>query len=225
MPKQAAEPVLKCDCGTAIPISGRKIGDSVPCPSCRALRVVLRSKVDGEVPAAGATPRAISDRLPEVQESLKRIRMRQAGAASRGIALYPQWVVLVLGAFGFYLPAILAGQNLLALGLTERGRRLQVAGVVSYLVVGGSLLAAYARWGEVLAAPGSALLLQLELGGLLLVPVIGALVFGLAGRREVGAAFEAGARPASALVPALVGFLLVVAQTFVVQFVDIWVRG
>ena len=43
----------------------------------------------------------------------------------------------------------------------------------------------------------------------------------LVGRGETQAAFEAGAKPASPLVPAVLGLLLAVAQFFAVRFVDL----
>src|SRR5437660_1676165 len=133
MQKAPQIPVLKCECGAAIEIPGHRIGDSVPCPSCRKLRVVLRSRVTGEVlPAAGA-PGQISDRLPEVQESLERIRLRRAGHAARDVTLFPLGAVFGIGAFGYYLSAILQGQNLVALGYPREGRRLQALGVATYV--------------------------------------------------------------------------------------------
>ena len=55
--------------GNSIEIPGRRIGDSIACPACRKVRVILRSKVKGEVPGAEGAPGTVSDRLPEVQGS------------------------------------------------------------------------------------------------------------------------------------------------------------
>ena len=217
MPKAGIVPSLACSCGHKIEIPDKRIGDSVTCPACRESRVVLRSKVQGDVPGSSGAPGAVSDRLPELQESLARIRLRKAGAAARGIALYPVWATVASGVFGFWLPAVLAGQNLAALGDSERGRRLQVLGVTSYTVLGGALLVAWARsWTDLLPVPH-----QAKLAALVLAPLVGALAFGLVGRREIGAAFEAGAKPASPLVAGMIGFLLAMSQVFLVAFVDL----
>jgi hypothetical protein len=215
MPKAPAVPVLKCECGSTIEIAGRRIGDSVECPSCKKLKVVLRSKVTGDVLPAFGAPGTISDRLPEVQESLQRIRLRRAGHAARDVALFPPGAVFGAGAFGFYLAAILQGQNLAALGFPQEGRRLQVLGVASYLVLGACLLAASVRL--VPALPGGS---QLLLGIGLALLVLGAITCTAIGHGRVRAAFEAGAQPASVMLPALFGFLLAVAQLFVFKFVD-----
>src|SRR5947207_5277991 len=99
-------PILRCACNHAIEIPGHRIGDSVACPACKKTCVILRSKVEGDVPGAQGAPGTVSDRLPEVQESLERIRLRRAGHAARGVALYPGWAVFSLGIFGFWLTAV-----------------------------------------------------------------------------------------------------------------------
>src|SRR5258708_5993207 len=129
MAKAVAVPTLKCACGASFDIPGRRISDTIECPSCRKSQVILRSKVEGDVPPADGAPGQISARLPEVQESLERIRLRRAGHAARGVALYPLWAIFALQVFGFYLAAFLVGQNLVALGYRERGRRLQTLGI------------------------------------------------------------------------------------------------
>lgn len=214
MAKAVAVPVLKCACGVLVEIPGRRIGDSVECPSCRKKQVVLRSKVEGDVPPADGAPGQVSDRLPEVQESLERIRLRRAGHAARGVALYPLWAVFGLGVFGFYLPAVLHGQNLIALGFPERGRRMQALGIGIYAAVMAAILLAFGRWHDDLAT-------QWAWKFVTLAPLLGTVPFVLVGRQETQAAFEAGAKPASPLVPAVLGLLLAVAQFFAVRFVDL----
>src|SRR5580658_8415887 len=175
MAKALLVPTLKCACGSAIDIPGRSIGDSVECPSCRRLLVVLRSRVTGEVPPADGAPGQVSDRLPEVQESLERIRLRRAGHAARGVALYPLWEVFALGVFGFYLPAILAGQNLIALGFKERGKRIQVLGIALYAIVIGGILLAFGRWHDDLSTHWAWKFVTLA-------PLVGTVPFVFAGR-------------------------------------------
>src|SRR5579871_3629810 len=172
MAKAPVIPELVCECGRSIEIAGRRIGDSVVCPSCGKERVVLRSKVKGEVLPAQGAPGAISDRLPQVQESLKRIRLRQAGHAAKGVSLYSMRTLILSGVFGFYLTAVLAGQNLIALGQPERGRRLQVLGVGSYLALGIAVLVAYARfWHSLPGAPAARawILLAIAVAGTLVL--------------------------------------------------------
>ncbi len=218
MAKALAAPTLKCACGASFDISGRRIGDTVECSSCRKSQVVLRSRATGEVPPADGAPGQVSDRLPEVQASLERIRMRRAGHAARGVALYPLWSVFALGVFGFYIPAFLAGQNLIALGFPERGRRTQVVGIALYAIVIGGILVAFGRWHDDLAN-------HWAWKFVMLAPLVGSIPFVLIGRGETAAAFEAGAKPASPVVPAVLGLLLGVAQFFAVRFVDLaWYR-
>jgi hypothetical protein len=213
--KAPVVPELKCECGVVIQIAGRRIGDSVSCPSCKKLRVVLRSKVTGDVlPAAGAP--GISDRLPEVQESLERIRLRKAGHAARDVQLYAPPAVFGVGAFGFWLTAVLQGQNLIALGYERQGRRLQVTAVTVYVALVLVFLWLIFRNG-LGGTLGNAYLLGSILGGLA-VAAAGCTFYGL---KSVRAAFDAGARPASPLVPSLLGFLLAVAQLFAFKFVDV----
>ncbi len=214
MAKAALVPTLKCSCGHSVEIPGRRVGDSVECSACRKSQVILRSRVQGEVPPADGAPGHVSDRLHEVTESLERIRLRKAGHAARGVALYPIWAVFSLGVFGFYLPAVLAGQNLIALGFPERGRRLQALGIGLYALVIGAILIAFGRFHDELASHWAWKFVSLA-------PLAGTVPFVLAGRREIGAAFEAGAKAASPLVPAVLGLLLGIAQFFAVRFVDL----
>ena len=215
MAKAVAVPVLTCECGQKNEIPGRRIGDTITCSGCQKPRVVLRSKVEGDVLAGAGAPH-ISDRLPEVQESLQRIRLRRAGNAARDVALFPLMAVFAVGAFGFYLSAILQGQNLIALGSPAEGRRLQVLGVTSYVALGGLLLLVALRFPG--AVPGgTSTLLAVGLGSAL----VGVVSSTLAGQRRVRAAFDAGAKPASPLFVGTVGFLLAVAQLFLFKFIDV----
>jgi len=214
MPKADLVPTIKCPCGAVVEIPGRRIGDSVECPACRKGQVILRSKVlGGEVPPADGAPGQISDRLPEVQESLERIRLRRASHAARGVTLYPPAAVFGAGVlFGFYLSAILAGQNLAALGQPARGRRLQAIGVVLYAVMIGALVYLVGRVEE-----GPVVNIAGKLG--LPVHFILSGVFARFGRRDALAALEAGAKPVAPILPSIIGLLLAVAQFFAIFFV------
>lgn len=218
MAKALAVPSLKCACGVAFDIPGRRIGDTVECTGCRKSQVVLRSRVNGEVPPADGAPNQISDRLPEVQASLERIRLRRAGHAARGVALYPLWSVFALGVFGFYIPAFLAGANMIALGNGDRGRRTQAIGIGLYAIVIGAILIAFGRWHDDLASHWAWKFVTL-------VPLVGSVPFVLMGRGVTQAAFEQGAKAASPLIPGILGLLLAVAQFFALRFVDLaWYR-
>jgi hypothetical protein len=218
MAKALAIPTVKCACGATFAIPGHRIGDTVECTACRKSQVVLRSRVEGEVPPADGAPGQVSDRLPEVAASLERIRLRRAGHAARGVALYPLWAIFGLGVFGFYLPAFLTGQNTIALGFGERGRRIQALGIGLYAALIAGILIAFGRWHDDLAS-------HWAWKFVMLVPLVGSIPFVLMGRGETMSAFEAGAKPASPAIPAILGLLLAVAQFFAVRFVDLaWYR-
>ena len=227
-------PVLDCACGAPIELEGKRIGDGVRCPQCWKLRVVLRSKEPGYVPPATGAPSQARERQAEVQASLDRIRIRRAGRAARDVALYPTWAILLGGwLLGVFTGGYLASQNMVAVGklVAARARRtvllLALAHAGLFLLVlgwrAGTLDAfqippdsdhplARAAFRVVaivyVAGVGLALPLALALGG---APVV----------REARAA---GARVASPLVPLLVGFLLLIAQAFAVQFVALAAR-
>ncbi|MCO5165478.1 MAG: hypothetical protein M9894_03800 [Planctomycetes bacterium] len=208
MATTTVSPSMACPCGATIDLTDRRVGDSVRCGGCQRLSVVLRSRVKGDVPPAARTGGLTADERQEVAQALKRIKVRRAGAARGQVELYPSWAVFVAGV-QFYLAAILAGQNLQALGEPQRGRRLQVMGVVAYLLSGGALLFAYLR-------------LQLPppvLYGLLAgVPLLFAIWFTAAQHGPATVAREHGARSAGLALPLLVGIILAVAQAFTVYF-------
>lgn len=207
-PTTTVTPRLACDCGAAIEIPGLRVGDSARCPSCKALRVVIRSRVTGDVPPAARTGGLTAEERQEVAQALKRIKVRRAGEARGHVELYPSWAVFVAGV-QFYLSAILAGQNLIALGEPGRGRRLQVVGVLAYLVTGAALLLAYVK----LSMP------QAVLYGLLAgVPLVFAIWFTAAQHGPATVAREHGAKNASLALPLLVGTILAIAQAFTVYF-------
>lgn len=201
-------PKLACACGAAIDLSGRRVGDSVRCPGCQALRVVIRSRITGEVPPAARTGGLNAEERNEVAQALKRIKVRRAGEARGHVELYPSWAVFVAGV-QFYLSAILAGQNLATLGEPRRGRQLQVIGVVAYLVTGAALLAAYLK----LNLPPPVLY-----GLLAGIPLVFATWFTAAQHGPSTIAREHGARSASLALPLLVGTILAIAQAFTVYF-------
>lgn len=207
-PTTTAAPKLACACGASIDISDRRVGDSVRCPGCQALRVVIRSRVTGEVPPAARTGGLSADERNEVAQALKRIKVRRAGEARGHVELYPSWAVFVAGV-QFYLSAILAGQNLATLGEPRRGRQLQVIGVVAYLVTGAALLAAYVK----LSLPP-----PLLYGLLAGVPLVFATWFTAAQHGPATIAREHGARNAPLALPLVVGTILAIAQAFTVYF-------
>jgi len=216
MARAVSIPLFKCACGVQVEIPGRRIGDTVECVSCRKKSVVLRSRVTGDVLPADGAPGQVSDRLTEVQESLARIRLRHAGHTAKGVALFSPVSVASIGLLlGFYLSFILNGQNLVALGFRERGRRLQAIGIFLYALCIGAVLFAASRGFEDFAAKvavRSALFLQIALV---------AFAASLSGRAEVRAAFDAGARRASPLIAVVLGVLLAGALFFAVTFVDL----
>lgn len=201
-------PRLACACGAAIEIPSARVGDSVKCPGCQAVRVVIRSRVTGEVPPAAQTGGLNAEERDEVAQALKRIKLRRVGAASGHVELYPSWLVFVTGV-QFYLSAFLAGQNLIALGEGRRGRTLQVIGVVSYLLIGAALLVAYVKLG----LPQSILL-----GLAAVIPLLFAIWFTSSQHASASVAREHGARNAPILLPLFVGVILAIAQAFTVYF-------
>jgi hypothetical protein len=205
---------MDCACGAKIDLTGRRIGDSTRCGGCGALRVVLRSRATGDVPPAARTGGLGAEERAEVRDALKRIKLRRVGQARGHVELYPSWAVFVAGV-QFYLSAILAGQNLLALG-DPRGRRLQVIGVVAYVLTGAALLAAF-LWR--LLPP------EVLLGAAALVPLGFAVWFTATQHEPANAAREHGARNASLVLPALVGLILLIAQAFAVFFLIVGVYG
>lgn len=206
-------PRLTCGCGAAIEIPGKRIGDSVRCGGCGKLRVVIRSQALGEVPPAVQAGGLDEQERREVQDTLKRIKLRRAGRASRHVALYPSWAVFLAGV-QFYLAGILAGQNLISVGQEQRGKRLIVAGIASYLLLGAGLLA-------VGFLAGHSVPRWVVLPLLLAVPLLHAVWFTAAQHAPTQAAREAGATNAPVLVPVLIGAILAIAQAFAVWFIKL----
>lgn len=205
-------PRLNCDCGAATPVAGKRVGDSITCSGCRELRVIIRSKVAGDMPAAVEAGALSADERGEVAETLRRIKLRRVGRATQHVDLYPNWAVFVAGV-QFYLSGFLAGQNLIALGQEERGKRLQVVSVVLYLLLGGGLLALY--YGTQELFPPAALLPAL------LIPLGFASYYTSIQAAPAGAAREAGAGNASVVLPLLLGMILLIAQAFAVWFLHL----
>lgn len=204
---------LACACGVTFEIPGKRIGDTVKCSSCGALRVVIRSKAQGDVPPAVTAGKLDDEEQREVQDALKRIKLRRAGRATAHVALYPSWSVFLAGV-QYYLSAIMAGQNLIALGDEKGGRRLMWMGVISYVLVGVGLLAL-----TFLAGPSLPrwVLYPLLLG----IPLLHALWFTSSQHAPAQAAREAGAKNAPVVVPLLIGVILAIAQGFAVWFLKL----
>jgi hypothetical protein len=228
--KAATTPTLDCPCGAKIDIDGKRIGDSVSCSSCQKMRVVIRSKVQGDVPPAGGPAReAISDRLTEVQASLERIRTRRSGKAAADVTLYPTWAIVLGGwLFGVFTGGYLAAQNMVALGKMTSAR----AGrsVVWLACAHAGIFVLYLGWitGRFdlftvradASIPALALILRYVSFGYIGVVGFALPIFLSAGAAPlVRSAREAGAGKASPVIPLLVGFLLLVAQLFAIQFV------
>jgi hypothetical protein len=221
---------LDCPCGSKIEVDGKRIGDSVECPSCRKLRVVIRSKVKGEVPPAGGAPReAISDRLTEVHASLERIRARRAGKGASDVALYPTWAIVIGGwLFGVFTGGYLAAQNMVALGKMTQAR---AARSVAWLALAhGGVFLLYLGWitnrFDLFSAHADAsipaldtALRALAFGYTAIVALVVPLFLAGGVAPLARTAREAGARGASPVIPLLIGFLLLVAQLFAIQFV------
>lgn len=208
MAATSVTPQLSCKCGAKIEIQGVRVGDSVPCPGCKALQVVLRSRVVGDVPPAAQTGGLTVAERQEVAQALKRIKVRRAGAARGHVELYPSWAVFVAGV-QFYMAALLAGQNLALLGETRRGKQVKVIGVVAYLAMGAGLLFAFLK----LHVPQPVLL-----GVMAGVPLLFACWFTAMQHGPASVAREHGAKNASLALPLMVGIILSVAQAFAVYF-------
>jgi hypothetical protein len=205
-------PRLNCSCGKATDISGRRVGDSLACSGCGQLRVIIRSKVTGDLPAAVEAGALTAVERDEVEATLRRIKLRRVGRATQHVDLYPNWAVFVAGV-QFYLSGFLAGQNLIALGQEARGKRVQVTSVILYLVLGAGLLALHYGAGAWL--PRVALLPAL------LIPLGFASYYVSIQAAPSAAAREAGAGNASVVLPLLLGLILAIAQAFAVWFLEL----
>jgi hypothetical protein len=213
----AAPATLECHgCKAEVPLNGKRIGDSVTCPACKTLCVVIRSRTKGEVaPAKLAGGLAPTERR-EVAEALHRIKLRRIGQAARHVELYPSWAVFAAG-LQFYLSAILAGQNLILQGEEKRGRFLRTLGVVSYVIVGAFMVA--------LLLVDNPVPMKVKAALALVIPLSFGTYFTYVQHKACAAAREAGAGNAPVLLPLLVGLILAIAQAFAVWFVQIRLQG
>ncbi|MEZ6183776.1 MAG: hypothetical protein R3F62_02065 [Planctomycetota bacterium] len=182
------QPTITCDaCQAAVPIGSKRVGDSLSCSGCKALIVITRSRVKGELPVARRTAGLDGQERQSVVDTLRRIQLRRLGRSTQHVSLYPNWAVFVAGV-QFYLAGILAGENLRALGLEREGRRLRTLGVVSYVVLAALVLAELIWLGDTIPRWVNLVVL----GG---IPLLMALYFTNAQARPTEAAREAGASP------------------------------
>lgn len=212
------QPQLICSgCQAAIDLGGRRVGDSMSCPRCSSLQVITRSKTRGDVPTVITGGGLDPHERREVDEALRRIKLRRVGHATRHLKLFPSWAIFLAGV-QFYLSGILAGQNLIVQGSERAGRRLQILGVVSYLLLGAAMLAGAFLLGD--RIPPAA-----GLGVLLAVPLAFAAYFTSAQHAPCAAAREAGAGDAPVFLPLLLGLILAIAQAFAVWFLKLRLDG
>jgi hypothetical protein len=218
MAATASGPRLTCrGCKGTIDIPGRRVGDAVDCPSCGIRNVILRSKTMGEVPPAIEQGGLSHDDRLEVQAALKRILTRRHGEAHGHVELYPNWAVFVAGV-QFYLSAVMAGQNLIALGEERRGRKVQVVGVLAYVVAVSGVVALRVLLRDRL--PDA--VYQGLLAG---IPLVAATWLTWTQAGPANAAREHGARNAPLLLPLLVGLMLAIAQGFALYFLFLRIYG
>lgn len=206
-------PQIKCQkCGAPIELKGLAVGDSTRCSGCNHFEVITRTKVSqgsGGLPAARRAGLSAEERL-QVNETLQRIKLRRVGHAARHVELYPSWAIM-LSAGQFWLSSLLAGENLRAMGEDTRGRRLQILGVVAYLILG----AIYVGLGLSVGAsipPAAGVL------ALVAPPIAFAAWSYWLQHAACSAARDAGAKDAGVLLPLLLGLILAIAQAFAVWF-------
>ncbi|MCA8925806.1 MAG: hypothetical protein KDD82_28620 [Planctomycetes bacterium] len=209
-----AAPTLTCgSCQAVVQLQGKRVGDSIHCPGCKALNVITRTKVKGELPVARRTGGLNADERQNVAETLRRIQLRRLGRSTQHVSLYPNWAVFVAGV-QFYLAAILAAENLSVMGFQQRGRRLRVFGIVSYVVLAALVLAEVVFLGDVIPLWVNGIVL----GG---IPLVMAVYFTNAQAKPTEAAREAGATQSSVLLPLLFGLILAITQAFAVWFLKL----
>lgn len=214
----SSAPRLTCrGCKATIDIPGLRVGDSVKCQACGAQNVILRSKTQGDVPPAIVQGGLSHEERAEVQAALKRIHTRRHGEAHGHVELYPNWAVFVAGV-QFYLSAVMAGQNLIALGEERRGRRLQVVGVLAYVLAVSAVVALRVLLGDRLP---DAVYQGLVAG----IPLIAATWLTWTQAAQANAAREHGARSAPLVLPGLVGLMLAIAQGFALYFLFLRIYG
>ena len=210
-------PTLLCTCGASIPLHRERVGDSVSCPACKRTEVVLRSRTRGPVPAAKRLGGLSSDEREEIDEALRRIKLRRVGRASRHVQLYPSWAVFLAGV-QFYLSGILAGQNLITVGQVRRGRFVQMLGVAAYLALGALYLTVALTFGERIPP-------LLGVAALAITPLAFATYFTATQSAPTSAAREHGATRAPVLLPLLLGLILAIAQAFAIWFLKLRLDG
>ncbi|MBL4845670.1 MAG: hypothetical protein JKY65_09100 [Planctomycetes bacterium] len=210
-PTSTLTPTLTCGgCKTPLSLSGKRVGDSVNC-GCGRLEVITRLKIkEGSLPPAKIMGQLEPQEQKEVDETLRRIKMRRVGHASRNVEIYPTWAI-VLSIGQFWLAGIMAAHNLKVTGQRERGRRLELIGGGLYVLLNLAILIC-------------GMLFWQDLSPLLVGPVLVAipLAFGAyalsAQSQTARAAREAGAGQAGVLVPFLFGVIVAIAQAFVAMF-------
>lgn len=206
-----ADPTLDCtSCKTAIPLDGKRVGDSTHCPKCGQFEVITRTKVTGELATARQRSSLSAAERAQLDETLRRIKLRRRGRASRHVDLFPSWAIF-LAAGQFWLSALLAGRNLEAMGDRARGRRLQWTGAALYV---GFVVAFLGIWFQF----GASIHPAVGLTALVAVAAGFTLSCYLTQHAACSAAREAGAGRAPVLLPLLVGLMLAIAQGFGVWF-------
>jgi len=201
MANVTAQPLYLCDCGRGIEFPGRRIGDTIDCPGCGAMRVIIRSKIDGTMPDPEALARNLSpEDREDVDQAHENIRQRREQHREQRADLFQTRWIFLLGLLGVYMAGILAAQNLSGLGKPQRGRRVLVLGVGSYLLF--LLLVIYLA--------GSSPALAATLG--LAYTFVGTLAVVNAVRHETAAGFLAGAKPLPVLLPGLFAAIVALVQ-------------
>jgi hypothetical protein len=208
-----ADPRTECQhCQASVNIAGRRIGDSLPCPDCGKLIVIVRSKTLGDVPPAVVTGILTQEERHEVNEALHRIKLRRVGRSARHVDLYPTWAIY-LSVFQFWLAGVLAGRNLVALGQEARGKRMQWTAIAAYVLTTAAVVAfALTFWSSVPAPVHAALMAVFPLGF--------TAYYTWTQHVPASAAREAGAHNASVVAPVLVALILAIAQAFAIYFVQ-----
>ena len=210
-PAPTLAPTLPCGgCQATLELRGKRIGDSVTC-GCGRVEVITRLKVPtGDLPPAKLSGGLSAQERGEVDEALRRIKLRRVGQAARNVELYPTWA-MVLAIGQLWLAGILAGHNLKATGQAERGTRIQITGFVVYVLLNASFLGALLFFREQISPVWGAPLL-------VSVPLVCGGYFLVAQGSGARAAREAGARQASVWLPFLLGTIIAIAQAFLARF-------
>jgi hypothetical protein len=146
MVEKAVAPVYSCECGSSIPLGLHKVGDVVDCAQCQRARVIIRSKIQGNMPDNFGSMRFLSaDERVEVNEAFKNIVQRRVAKKTGQLYLVKSRWVFLLGLLGPYMAGFLAMQNLSAVGKEVRGKRVFLLSSLSYIAIFGALLALYGQ--------------------------------------------------------------------------------